>query len=168
MSLDLKALLLTEPRLTLAVAESMTCGRVQARLGMLSGASEYFLGGITAYNLEQKVRHLGVERETAEAVNCVSQEVAEQMAIGACVLFGSKVGLATTGYAEPDEARRVKHPFAWWAVAHDLGDGRTAVVSGMVECPGADRTRAQDTASIAALNALARYLQQARQAGSGC
>ena len=69
--LELKELLLRPPRLTLAVAESVTCGRVQARIGAISGASEFFLGGITAYSLEQKVRHLGVDRAAAVAVNAV-------------------------------------------------------------------------------------------------
>lgn len=165
MSQEIKDLLLAEPKLNLAVAESMTCGRVQARIGATPGASEFFLGGITAYTLEQKVRHLGIEEAPARALNCVSQDVAEQMAIGACALFGAQVGLATTGYAEPNEERRVKHPFAWWAIAHDLGDGRSAVVSGMIECPGADRIRTQDTVSMVALNALTRYLHQFREQG---
>jgi len=80
--IELKELMLRPPRLTLAVAESLTCGRVQARIGAIPGASEFFLGGITAYSLEQKVRHLGVDRATAEPVNAVSAEVAEQMARG--------------------------------------------------------------------------------------
>jgi len=83
------------------VAESLTCGRVQARIGQISGASEFFLGGITTYSLDQKVRHLGVDRAGASAVNSVSAAVAEQMARGVCALFGSELGLATTGYAEP-------------------------------------------------------------------
>ncbi len=158
----LKDLLLGEPKLTLAVAESMTCGRVQSRIGAISGASAFFLGGITCYTLEQKVRHLGIEEAPARALNCVSQDVAEQMAIGVCALFGAQVGLATTGYAEPNAERRVQHPFAWWAIAHDLGDGRSAVVSGMLECPGADRVRAQDTVSMVAVSSLANYLRQFR------
>ena len=113
---ELKALMLMEPRLTLAAAESLTCGRVQARIGEVSGASNYFLGGITAYSLEQKVRHLGVDRAMAKKVNAVSSAVAEEMARGACVLFGSEVGVATTGYAERSPADGVAEPFAWWAV----------------------------------------------------
>ena len=79
---ELKQLLLQPPRLTLAVAESVTCGRLQARIGAISGASEFFLGGLTAYTIPQKVRHLGVDRALAEQTNAVSPEVAEQMARG--------------------------------------------------------------------------------------
>jgi nicotinamide-nucleotide amidase len=66
---DLAPLFLAKPRLTLAVAESLTCGQVQAKIGTVAGASRYFLGGITAYSLAQKVRHLGVNR--AHAQRCV-------------------------------------------------------------------------------------------------
>ena len=73
---ELKELLLREPRLTLAVAESLTCGNVQAHIGRVSGASNFFLGGITAYTLAQKVRHLGVDHDRAAVANCVSGEIA--------------------------------------------------------------------------------------------
>ena len=108
---ELKPLLLREPRLTLAVAESLTCGHLQARVGAVSGASEYFLGGVTAYSLEQKMKLLGVERAAAEPVNSVSAAVAEQMARGVCALFGADVAVATTGYAEPSVELKVAHPF---------------------------------------------------------
>lgn len=160
--LHLKELLLRAPALTLAVAESVTCGRVQARIGQVSGASHYFLGGITCYQLDQKVRHLGVDRATAAAVNSVSQEVAEQMAQGACRLFGAHLALATTGYAEPAPEWQIRYPRAFWALAHDLGDGRMAVQSSFVECPGANRVTAQDTMAAAALGGLVRYLTALR------
>jgi nicotinamide-nucleotide amidase len=163
-SMELKDLMLAEPALTLAVAESLTCGRVQARVGMIPGASTFFLGGITAYTIEQKVRHLGVPEAEALATNGVSCEVAEAMAIGACNLFGARVGVATTGYAEVDPERKISTPFAWWALAHDLGDGRMAVQSGMVEMPNADRLRAQEIAAISALNHVIRYMRSVRGA----
>lgn len=96
---ELKALVLRAPRLTLAAAESLTCGRVQACIGAVPGASEFFLGGVTAYSLAKKVKLLGVNRAAAKKVNSVSAEVAEQMARGVCALFGSDLGIATTGYA---------------------------------------------------------------------
>ncbi len=129
-----------EPRLTLAVAESVTCGQVQARVGAISGASEFFLGGITAYTLDQKVRHLGVDRAAAAAVDCVSEEVARQMARGACELFGSDFGVATTGYAEP--ASGTPEPFAWWAVTR-RASGQWTDRTGRLDCSGLSRTAVQ-------------------------
>jgi nicotinamide-nucleotide amidase len=168
---ELKALLLRAPRRTLAVAESITCGHLQARIGAVSGASEFFLGGITAYTIDEKMRHLGVDRATAEAVNSVSATVAEQMARGACVLFGSDFALATTGYAEPFDLaqgkpsaeREIAAPFAWWALAHaQAGSGRDKeflVRSGRVDGPGLERVAMQEKVAGCALAELAGYLR---------
>ncbi|MFI5358303.1 MAG: CinA family protein [Opitutales bacterium] len=154
---ELKERMLRPRRRTLAVAESLTCGRVQARIGLISGASEFFLGGITAYSLDQKVRHLGVDRPEAATVNSVSAAVAEQMARGVCAMFGSELGLATTGYAEP--AAGVPQPFAWWALVHELGAGRRAVRSGRVDCPGAARTQVQEKVAEVVIAELVDYLR---------
>jgi nicotinamide-nucleotide amidase len=156
---DLKGLMLQSPRLTLAVAESLTSGRLQAAIGAISGASEFFLGGITAYSLEQKVRHLGVDRAVAEAVNSVSAAIAEQMASGACTLFGSDVGAATTGYAEASAKDGVSQPFAWWGLARRQPDGSFEVTSGRVDCPGLSRTQVQDRVAAAALEALSGWVR---------
>lgn len=159
---DLKELFLKKPALTLSVAESMTFGRIQARVGEISGASEFFLGGLTAYTLEAKVHHLGVERAAAQRVNSVSAKVAEQMAAGVCELFGSDVGVATTGYAEPSHEDRVANPFAWWAVAHRRRGKFIALRSGRVECPGASRVDAQSMVADAVLAELTGYLSELR------
>lgn len=160
---DLKGLLLPAPRLTLAVAESMTAGHVQARIASVSGASEYFLGGITAYTLEQKVRHLGVDRAHAESVNCVSPRVATEMARGACRFFGASLALATTGYAEPSPAENVAVPMACWALAHVQGAGDVAILTGRVEFPGAARIDAQMKVAEAVLAELVAYLRRWRE-----
>lgn len=160
--IELKPLLLQKPRLTLAVAESLTCGQVQARIGAISGASDFFLGGITAYTLDGKVKHLGVKRAAAQRVNCVSSEVAIEMAEGACRLFGSDLGLATTGYAEPSPADQVPEPFAWWALAHVSRGRPKALLSGRVECPGATRVDTQMIVSAAVLTELIDYLRRLR------
>lgn len=171
---EIRELMLRAPRLTLAAAESVTCGRVQARVGEVPGASEFFLGGITAYTLEQKVRHLGVERASAAACACVSAEVAAQMARGAAALFSADVGVATTGFAELEgsslKVLRSKgpkseaaetgtaEPFGFWAVAWRTADG-WGTRTGRVVCLGAARTTAQ--AQIAAVT-LAELLAQLR------
>lgn len=163
---ELKSLLLRAPQLTLATAESLTCGRVQAAIGAISGSSEYFLGGITAYSLDQKVKHLGVDRRTARRVNSVSATVAEQMAAGACRLFGTDVAVATTGYAELAKAEGVAEPFAYWALAHRArrGGKLIAIRSGRVECPGASRIEAQTLVAEAVVSELVEYLRALRGA----
>lgn len=114
---------MTEKRLRLAVAESLTGGYLQSLVSTAAGASDFFEGGVVAYSLEQKVRILGVERHHAAAVNCVSPRVALEMAQGVCRLLHTDVGVATTGYASPDEEHGVTIPFAHIAIWRRRGQG---------------------------------------------
>ena len=159
---DLGKLLLQAPPLTLAVAESITAGHVQARVAAVSGASKYFLGGITTYSLAQKVKHLGIDRRGAKRVNSVSANVAEEMARGACGLFDSDLALATTGYAEPSPENGVADPFAWWAIARRGGRGKFTLIHGRIECPGCSRVEVQTIIADAALAELVTWLQELR------
>lgn len=159
---ELKALLLRQPKLTLAAAESLTAGHVQARIAAASGSSAYFRGGVTAYALDQKVRLLGVDRAAAKKVNCVSAAVAEQMAVGALKLFKADLAVATTGYAEPAPTEGIAVPHAWWAVAWKRGRGRPRVRHGFVECRGAKRIEVQAIVADAVLTELVAWLREER------
>lgn len=160
-AVELKDLLLRRPRWTLAVAESLTAGHVQAEVAAVTGASDYFLGGVTAYSLAQKVCLLGVNRAHARAVYCVSPRVAAEMAAGAAKLFGADLAVATTGYAEPAPARRVKTPHAYWALCHRRRGG-LELVSGLVEVPAAGRTEVQERVTGVVLAELVAYLRRVR------
>lgn len=135
-----------------AAAESLTGGRVQTELTRRSGASAYFVGGLTAYAIAAKARLLGVDAAHAEEVNAVSERVAAEMARGAARLFGASIGVATTGYAEPDPARGVPEPFAWVAVAWGEEPPRVERVEGA----GLGREAMQAQVAAAALRLLAR------------
>jgi len=161
----LKQLMLGPPRMRLAVAESMTAGRLQALIAAESGASEFFAGGITAYTIEQKVRHLGVSRDTAVPVNCVSAEVAWQMARGACALFGVEVAVATTGYAEAAPANGFPEAGLFWALCHRLPDNREIRREARLTLSAASRVEAQARGAEAAYRALVAYLHQWRTVG---
>lgn len=99
----------------LAVAESLTGGRVQALLTGVSGASDVFAGGVTTYATDAKVTLLNVDRDSAEACDAVSERTAREMVAGVCEMFGVECGIATTGYAEATDA--IPKPFAWIAVS---------------------------------------------------
>lgn len=165
-SSPLRSLLLGPPVFTLAVAESLTGGRLQARVTAESGSSAYFLGGVTAYTIESKVRLLAVDRSEAEASACVSSRVAEQMAEGVCRLLGSDLGLATTGWAEPSAEAGVAEPFAWWAVAHwdRVASRARRTWSGRVAFPGQGRHAVQQAVTDAVWAELERYLRELRRA----
>ena len=72
---------------TLAVAESVTSGHLQAAFSLANDASAFFQGGITTYNLGQKTRHLQINPIHAATCNCVSQTVSDEMARHATTLF---------------------------------------------------------------------------------
>jgi nicotinamide-nucleotide amidase len=152
----LKGALSREPVLTLAVAESLTCGRLQSLIGSQSGASVYFLGGLTAYSAKQKERVLGIEA----GLDPVSERAAEQMALGACRLFGARIGASTTGYAEPSDGAAV--PFAFWALA-DVGPSGRFTRIGRLEMPGLTRTQSQQLAAEAVASALVDWIDLCRK-----
>jgi len=159
----LKKLILKRPALTLAVAESVTAGHLQAQVASVSGASDFFLGGVTAYSLKEKVKLLGVNRAHAKSVDCVSQRVAAEMAFGVTKLFGSDLGVATTGYAEPSRAKGIKAPMAWWAICQQMKNGKLRLHSGTVELSGAKRTEAQEKMAADVLGLLVAYLAGTRE-----
>lgn len=148
------------PVLSIAAAESVSGGHVQAMLTSVSGASIYVRGGITAYTLDEKVKCLGVIRAHARRANCVSQQVAVEMAMGACRLFDTDLGVSTTGYAEPSRERTVKVPHAWWAICHRLGGGSAVIISGYVEIRGEDRVATQQRIADSVLRELVAYVRE--------
>lgn len=157
---ELKKLMQQPPELSLAVAESVTGGHVQAMITAVSGASEYFRGGVTAYTLDEKVKILGVTRAPARRVNCVSQQVVVEMALGAGRLFDADLAVATTGYAEPAPAEGVKVPMAWWAICHRQGGGGAVVISGCVEVRGEDRVSVQQRVADTVVRELVKYVRE--------
>lgn len=99
----------------LSVAESVTAGLLQAALAGARLALQFFEGGITTYNIHQKVRHLKIDKKKGEECNCVSEQTAIEMALGVCELFGTDWGIAITGYATPVPESGFKL-FAYFAV----------------------------------------------------
>lgn len=99
--------------ITLSCAESLTSGYIQTLLGQHDWASRFFAWGVCCYSLEQKVKILWVDRDTAAACNCVSELIATQMAQGCQKLFGTTLSCATTGYASAYPEAWVTTPFAW-------------------------------------------------------
>jgi nicotinamide-nucleotide amidase len=109
---------LIDSKQTIAVAESVSAGHLQAALSSAPDANCFFQGGITTYNLGQKTRLLDVEPIQALACDCVSKEVTEQMARKVCELFVSDYGVAVTGYATPVPEKGIKKLFAWISIVH--------------------------------------------------
>jgi nicotinamide-nucleotide amidase len=141
-----------ERGLTVAVAESLTGGRLAAALTAHPGASKVVRGSVTSYATDLKASILGVDRDLLAREGAVHPEVARQMAAGVRTLCGADLALATTGVAGPDPqdgqpVGRLYTALATAAGAQSLGWNLAG-----------DRSRIQDDAVRAALLAAVRCL----------
>ncbi|WP_183094161.1 CinA family protein [Nocardioides stalactiti] len=93
---------LTAAGATVATAESLTGGRLAARLTETPGASAAFVGGIVSYATEVKTDVLGVPTGLVAEHGVVSEACARAMAERVRDLLGTTYGLSTTGVAGPD------------------------------------------------------------------
>lgn len=87
---------------TVSTAESLTAGAVSSAIVSIAGASDVFVGGITAYRDEIKISHLSIDPAIIKEHTSVSEEVAVAMARGAINSFGTTWGIGTTGVAGPN------------------------------------------------------------------
>ncbi|MGW5728513.1 CinA family protein [Nocardia beijingensis] len=103
--------------ITVAVAESLTSGRLSATLGAAPDSSAWFRGGLVAYSTEVKRSVLGVPD-----VPVVSRPAAEAMATGVRDLLKAVVAVAVTGAGGPDPQDGQPPGSVWFAIAteHDV------------------------------------------------
>lgn len=94
--------LLISQNISLATAESFTGGLIAERLTKKAGSSNYFLGSVVAYNKKIKNKLLKIENEILDKYGTVSRECVESMVKNAAEIFNSKLTIATTGVAGPD------------------------------------------------------------------
>ena len=88
-------------RCRMATAESCTGGLVACTLTDVAGSSEWFEGGVVAYDNRVKMRLLGVPEEILVRHGAVSRACVESMVQGVCTLMDVPVGLAISGIAGP-------------------------------------------------------------------
>ena len=86
---------------TVSTAESCTGGNIAHVFTSLSGSSSFFKGSVVAYANEVKENVLQVNSTDIETFGAVSQQVVEQMAVGARKLLKTDVAIATSGIAGP-------------------------------------------------------------------
>jgi nicotinamide-nucleotide amidase len=94
--------MLTDDKMTLAVAESCTGGMIADGLVAIAGCSEFLLEGCVTYSDNAKKKRLGVKEETLEKFGAVSEQCAAEMAQGMRETAGADYAIATTGFAGPD------------------------------------------------------------------
>ena len=134
---------------TLASAESCTGGVIASKFTAMSGASEYFWGGVVSYDNSVKENVLGVSRHNLETYGAVSEQVARQMAEGVRRLCGTTYGVSTTGIAGPTGGTPDKPVgTVWMAVATPTHTIAKCVQHGKVRAVNIER------AASAAINML--------------
>ncbi|MFZ6026422.1 MAG: CinA family protein [Chloroflexota bacterium] len=116
------AKLLTALDLKLAAAESCTGGLIGHRITNVPGSSAYYVGSITAYAYEAKVRLLGVSWDTLNRYGAVSRETALEMARGVRAALGADIGVSVTGIAGPEGGTPEKPVGTVWIGLSVSGD----------------------------------------------
>ncbi|MBN1984292.1 MAG: CinA family protein [Chitinivibrionales bacterium] len=90
------------------VAESCTGGLFGAILTSIPGSSNWFYGGIIAYDNRVKNQMCGVSQEILDSCGAVSQSAVRAMASGVCQRFQAECGIAISGIAGPGGATAEK------------------------------------------------------------
>ncbi len=93
--------LLREKHLTLALAESMTCGLMAHRLSNVPGTMDVLKGGIVCYDPAVKTSLCHVPAKMIEKYTPESQEVTDELAKNLSRLFDADIYVAITGLAAP-------------------------------------------------------------------
>jgi len=138
---------------TLSTAESCTGGYIAHLITSVPGSSAYFKGSIVAYNNEIKSAQLSVGQTDIIRSGAVSQEVVEQMAIGAITKLQTDYSIATSGILGPDGGSDEKPVGTIWiAVASSFG-----VISEKIQL-GGSRSRNTQITALTSLKMLRKYI----------
>ena len=97
-------------QLTLAFAESCTCGLVAAQLAPVTAVSEVLLGSIVTCHIETKQKLLGVKQETLATYSAGSQQTTNEMALGLHRHLPADVCVAVTDLCGPGASETPAKP----------------------------------------------------------
>lgn len=147
--------LLRRKGLRLAVAESCTGGLVGHRLTNVPGSSTYYMGSVTAYAYEAKVRLLGVRWGTLEKYGAVSKETVLEMACGVRRALAADIGVSVSGIAGPGGSTPDKPVGLVW-----IGLSAAGVDEAWKFIWPGDRLAVKEQSAEAALRLLVDYLSE--------
>lgn len=99
---------------TVATAESCTGGAIAEAITSVAGSSQWFEYGYVTYANIAKRNLLGVETEMLNKYGAVSQQVVQQMALGAQQSAGADYAVAVSGIAGPDGGTEDKPVGTLW------------------------------------------------------
>jgi nicotinamide-nucleotide amidase len=136
---------------TLCTAESITGGYISSTVVRISGASDVFVGGLTAYSDEVKVAHLNVDPKLIKEHSSISEQVVEAMAQGALGTFGATWAIATTGVAGPGPVGSHVAGTVWVSIRGPINQTTELALPG-------ERETVRNAATSSAIAAFARIL----------
>lgn len=93
--------LLYQKGLTLGVVESATGGLISHLVTNIPGSSNCYLGSVTSYSNQVKIKTVGVSEGSINQYGAVSPQVAEEMASGGRRILNADICVADTGIAGP-------------------------------------------------------------------
>ncbi|TRZ56667.1 MAG: nicotinamide-nucleotide amidohydrolase family protein [Streptomycetaceae bacterium] len=137
---------------TLSTAESLTAGDLSSAIVTIAGASDVFVGGVTAYRDEIKISHLGVDPRLIAAHSSISEQVAVAMARGAQKSFGTTWAISTTGVAGPNPLDGHPVGTVWVAIEGPISQSIELALSG-------ERDSVRNAATASAIASFARILR---------
>ncbi|MCZ6694170.1 MAG: competence/damage-inducible protein A [Bacteroidetes bacterium] len=114
--------LMTAQGKSISVAESCSGGYVAHLITSIPGSSNYFKGGVVAYDDQIKIDVLGVKVQTLEDFGAVSEETVTEMAKNVRKRFKTDIGIAISGIAGPDGGTDEKPVGTIWIT---LADGHS-------------------------------------------
>jgi nicotinamide-nucleotide amidase len=134
---------------TVAVAESLTGGRLCAALTETPGASRTMRGGLVVYATDLKASLAGVDAGLLAERGAVDPQVAAALADGARSRLSATFGLGVTGVAGPDPQDGHQVGTVFGAVAGPAG------ITGRAWAFDGDRAAIQTAAVMGCLQLLA-------------
>ena len=93
---------LLQKKAKITTAESCTGGGIAEAITTTAGSSQWFEYGYITYANRAKKQLLNVSQKTLDAYGAVSEQVVEQMAVGAIHSSGANYAIAVSGIAGPD------------------------------------------------------------------
>jgi len=147
--------LLTERKLSIAIAESCTGGLIADRITNVPGSSKYFMRGVIAYSNESKTELLHIPAEIITQHGAVSKEVAEAMARGIRETSHVDLGISTTGIAGPSGGSAEKPVGTVW-----VGYSNREETLALKFQFGTERLHIKERAAQAALELVRRKILQ--------
>lgn len=139
----------------ISTAESCTGGMVFAALTDIAGSSAVMERGFVTYTNDAKQEMLGVSGATLNAVGAVSEEVAQEMAMGARAKSKAQLAVSITGIAGPGGSEHKPEG----RVCFGITDGTTCFVE-TVEFGAIGRKNVRNAARNHALTLLLQALSQ--------